>query len=97
MPAFELWVCTTSGFKPSERRAQAAVGFPVRPGPDGRTSSGTTSTSEFAARGEVEEIAFGPFGRAGDQGDFIVITMMQLVDRQQRILLAPPRINRVMT
>ena len=91
MPAFELWVCTTSGFKPPEGRAEPPVGFQVDPGPDRTDQLGHDFDLEFAPGGALEEVAFGAFGRAGDQGDFVVIAMVQLVDGQQRVFLGAAR------
>ena len=67
--------------------AETAVGFQVHDRPDRPDQLGKDFDLQPQLLRPVEKIAFGPFGRPGDQGDIIVISMVQPLDGQERILL----------
>ena len=87
MPAFELWVWTTSGFRRRNACAEQAVGPSVGPWPDGADQFGHDLDLQAQARGPLEEVPFGAFGRAGDEGHVVAVAVVQALDGQEGVLL----------
>ena len=75
------------GLEPSERLPQLPVGFQVGPGTDGTNQFWHHLDRKPSLSGPIEQIAFGTFRRTGDQGDVVVVLVMQIVDREQGVLL----------
>ena len=71
MPAFELWVWTTSGLSRRIDSAEPAIGPVVGPWSDRADQLGHDLDLQAAGLRPLEEVALGPFGGAGDQGDVV--------------------------
>jgi len=77
------------GLEPADRAAQLAVSPGVDGRPDRADQLGHQLDLQASGLGPLEEVAFGPLGGAGDQGDVVAVAMVQAVDRQEGIFLGP--------
>ena len=75
------------GLDLTKGRPQPPVGLQVDNGPDRPDELGKYHNLEAKLRGAIEQIPLRPFRRSGDQGDIVVIVMVQALDRQKRVLL----------
>ena len=73
--------------KPSKGRAEATVRLQVDDGPDRPDQIRKQLNFEAQLRRAVEQIAFRPLGRAGDQRHIVMKMVVKTRDAQERILL----------